>query len=379
MTVPPTLNRPERKDPEPAKLWVLITGVAVTVTIAAGIAYLVFIYVMTTYQVAPFEAARTAVTLIGVPTAAGAVFVALRNLRLKEEQLHTDRVRVVDAQRTYDLAFETEHTRREIDRENQLRARYVTAAEQIGGKSTLVRLAGVNAMAQLADEWEAKRDACVDVLCAYLRLPQRRTDDGSLDETDGEIRRTVQRLIAQGFKQSKQLEGGCKWPKTDLNLTGAALHDFRMPHASLERAVFREAVFTGSTTFIGSTFRDADFYRATFDGATFSGCSFSRASFAGTTFNKDVRFKRAIFTGMITFTHATFHLDLNLHNATSRRIITFSRTDFSRHPDYEVSGYTIAIRKSTINGDPIPDYNTKSDAVFDVEGEDDEIEDLDER
>jgi hypothetical protein len=374
---PGSAERPERLDPTPPALLYLVAGVIVTVTAAAGIAFLVFTYAMSTYQIEPFEAARTAVTLIGVPTAAGAVFVALRNLRLKEQQLHTDRQRLVDAQRTYDLAFNTEHTRRDIDRENQLRARYVTAADQIGNDSVLVRLAGVNAMAQLADEWEAKREACVDVLAAYLRLPQRRTPHvDELDAADGEVRLTVQRLIAEGFK-NKKVAGGSKWPGMTLNLRGAVLHDFRMPHTNLERALFRGTKFTGSTTFIGSTFRDADFVSAAFEGPiTFSSCIFTRVNFARTTFNKDVRFKRTSFTGMISFASAKFLGNLILDEAESKRPIAFSKTEFSRHPVREAKGYKVTIKDSFINGDPIANYNVGSKPVFDTDGEDDELEDL---
>ena len=45
-------------------------------------------------------------------------------------------------------------------------------SEQLGDyKPAAVRSAGVYAMAGLADDWEANRQTCVDVLCAYLRMP----------------------------------------------------------------------------------------------------------------------------------------------------------------------------------------------------------------
>jgi hypothetical protein len=52
-----------------------------------------------------------------------------------------------------------------------LNERFATAAEQLGSDKPAVRLAGVYAMAVLADDWEKNRQACVDVLCAYLRMP----------------------------------------------------------------------------------------------------------------------------------------------------------------------------------------------------------------
>src|SRR5262245_14329548 len=50
--------------------------------------------------------------------------------------------------------------------------RFATAAGQLGSdKPAAVRLAAVYAMAGLADDWEKNRQTCVDVLCAYLRMP----------------------------------------------------------------------------------------------------------------------------------------------------------------------------------------------------------------
>src|ERR1700739_2650634 len=57
-------------------------------------------------------------------------------------------------------------------RTRTLNERFTTAAEQLGNyNKPAVRLAGVYAMAGLADDWEENRQTCVDVLCAYLRIP----------------------------------------------------------------------------------------------------------------------------------------------------------------------------------------------------------------
>src|SRR6185369_1269436 len=52
--------------------------------------------------------------------------------------------------------------------------RFGSAAEQLANESPAVRLAGVYAMAGLADDWADKRQVCVDVLCGYLRISQER-------------------------------------------------------------------------------------------------------------------------------------------------------------------------------------------------------------
>src|SRR5215471_3908391 len=57
-------------------------------------------------------------------------------------------------------------------RTRTLNERFATAASQLGSdKPPAVQLAGVYAMAGLADDWQENRQTCVDVLCAYLRMP----------------------------------------------------------------------------------------------------------------------------------------------------------------------------------------------------------------
>ena len=105
-------------------------------------------------------------------------------------------------------------TREQLDRTlaeqrtRTLNERFATAAEQLGGdKPPAVRLAGVYAMAGLADDWPENRQTCVDVLCAYLRMPYG-PDPG--DEAPGperlafrasrEVRHTVIRVITAHLK-----------------------------------------------------------------------------------------------------------------------------------------------------------------------------------
>lgn len=302
MSTPPAAPLPEiprpnpndRPDPKPAKLWTLIVGVAAAVVLAAVLGLVVFNLTLQHLHIPAAEAARTAVTLIGVPTAAGAVFVALRNLRLKERQLHVDQQRVVDAYRTYALAFDAEHTRRTYDQERELRTRYVSAAEQIGNDSAAVRLAGVNAMAHLANDWREQRQSCVDVLCAYLRLPQLRISGGSFvnsdidDPADGEVRRTVQRLLAEGFRKGSKDESPA-WPDTDLDLDGAVLDGFTLADAVIRRASFKRTRFKGQTVFVGGSIKRVSFTHAVFLGNfRIRRSVFASSDFLAAVFEKDV-------------------------------------------------------------------------------------------
>ena len=57
------------------------------------------------------------------------------------------------------------------DRTRLLNERFTAIAAQLGDDQPAVRLAGVHAMAGLTDDWEENRQTCIDVLCAYLRMP----------------------------------------------------------------------------------------------------------------------------------------------------------------------------------------------------------------
>jgi hypothetical protein len=73
-----------------------------------------------------------------------------------------------------DLKEQRKQLDRTLDeqRTRTLNERFATAAEQLGSdKPVAVRLAGVYAMAGLADDWKEDRQTCVDVQCGYLRMP----------------------------------------------------------------------------------------------------------------------------------------------------------------------------------------------------------------
>lgn len=364
-------SRLAREDPKPINLWSLILGATLAVVFSAGVGYLVFLFVLESYKIVPAEAARTAVTLVGVPTAAGAVFVALRSLRLKEKQLHTDQLRLADAALTYDLAFDSEHNRRQSDQERELRSRYVSAAEQMGSESAAVRLAGVNAMAQLADDWHEQRQSCVDVLCAYLRLPQLKDSTGDRDAADGEVRRTVQGLIAKGFRMCGS-DGHPKWTNVDLDLRGAVLRDFQMSKAATGKASFVDAEFLGFTSFLRTDFGEANFRNARFSHTVnFADCKFGKATFYLAKFMGGARFRRATFIGAVNFAKAVFASRPSLEGVISERRIQFLHTTFGTHPDYRGEGYEVVLRGCNINGDPIPDVNVRTTFVsFDEDNDD---------
>ena len=109
--------------------------------------------------------------------------------------------------------------------------RFGAAAAQLGDHDVAVRIAGVYAMAGVADESTGlRRQQCIDVLCGYLRLPYspelgsnyqsklvltepRTGDDGSLlgqqeehleyRQNDKEVRATIVRVIGRPPARSR--------------------------------------------------------------------------------------------------------------------------------------------------------------------------------
>jgi uncharacterized protein YjbI with pentapeptide repeats len=192
--------------------------------------------------------------------------------------------------------------------EAQFLTRYNAATEQLADDKPAARLAGVYAMARLADDWSHQRQQCVDVLCACLRMPPE-------DEAgDTEVRATIVRVIADHLRRPDQ---NTSWSDLDYNFDRAQLHNVDLDDATFngKEVTFQESRFTGeNTSFQNATFSSEStrFTKATFSsestwfgGATFSGKStdFHKTTFSG----ERTGFTAATFSGERTgFTAATF-------------------------------------------------------------------------
>lgn len=179
-------------------------------------------------------------------------------------------------------------------RTRTLNERFTTAAEQLGSDKPAVGLAGVYAMAALADDWKENRQACVDVLCAYLRMPYEPDPGPDAPEpqrlafqANREVRHTVIRVVVTHLKK----DAAVSWQRLNFDFTGVVFDggDFSGAEFSGGTVSFSDAQFTGGTV----SFYDAYFTGGKVDylGAKFSGgeVDFSRAWFSGGT----VDFSRA--------------------------------------------------------------------------------------
>jgi uncharacterized protein YjbI with pentapeptide repeats len=220
-----------------------------------------------------------------------------------------------------------EEQRKQLDktlaeqRSRTLNERFAAAAGQLGDdKPPAVRLAGVYAMAGLADDWPENRQTCIDVLCGYLRLPYEPDPGENVSRPDRlafgasrEVRHTVIRVITAHL-QADMAEAK-SWQGLDFDFT-----DVVFDGGSFAGAVFSGGMVSFShAEFSGGT---VSFRRARFPGGT---VNFYAARFSGGTVNfNDARFSG----GKVYFSHAEF----------SGGTVSFSGAEFSGGTDDPLSG-----------------------------------------
>ena len=139
-----------------------------------------------------------------------------------------------------------------------LNERFASAADQLGtDKPPAVRLAGAYAMAKLADDWVENRQICVDVLCAYLRLPYE-PDPGDQApaakrlefRASQEVRYTVIRIITGHLRKGAAVS----WQGLNFDFTGVVFDggDFTFAEFSGGTVSFGDAEFSGGTVSFGT-------------------------------------------------------------------------------------------------------------------------------
>ncbi len=175
-----------------------------------------------------------------------------------------------------------------------LNDRFATATEKLGlDKPPTVRLAGVYAMAGLADDWEDNRQACIEVLSGYLRMPYAQEPGAGEEErlgflADREVRHTVIRVVTAHLRDGAKVS----WQGRNFDFTGVVF----------DGGSFRGAKFSGSgVDFIGAKFPSG---RVDFGEAEFSS---GKVAFGGAEFSGGaVDFRGARFSGgEVDFSGAT--------------------------------------------------------------------------
>jgi uncharacterized protein YjbI with pentapeptide repeats len=268
-----------------------------------------------------------------------------------------------------------------------LRERYTAATEQLGSSSFAVRLAGLYALAALADDWReidksSEQQACIDVICAYLRTPTIPMKEDVDEEhqpilvediqagskAEHEVRRTAVRIIAERTRlraamtpapdSDEEFVDG-PWSDRRFDLTGAELVDADFSSCIFDDLDLTNAQLRGRTRFSGSDLRRVRFTNACFspnglkDGrADFSAAHLRDAGFGGlritvhcwfegTQFTGSANFRKARFTKMVVFKRAHFW-----ESSTTQ----FTNVDFGAvHVDFDRARFDGLVDFSTVD------------------------------
>ncbi len=131
-----------------------------------------------------------------------------------------------------------------------LAKRYQDAASQLGSPNAAVRLAGVHAMARLADDWQQEREACVSVLCAYMRIAPASMADG-FDSGEAVVRSTIVSSMGAHLQATR-----CpNWCDCEINLTGAEIDNLNWQGITAQKGINLSHSRCGTIDFTDATFR----------------------------------------------------------------------------------------------------------------------------
>ncbi len=283
-----------------------ITSVVILVELLGWLAYRTWRPWTQAHRVQVTDLVKLSLTLVAGAAATQGLVVAYRRQRSNERD---------EAGRRDDVRLMTE--------------RFGAASSQLGSQEAATRLAGVYAMATVADEWTAQRQQCVDVLCAYLRLPYRpREEQSDFYDTERmqyepdwrrrggerEVRRTVLRTIREHLlPDSTSNWQGCTFDLNGAVLDGGSLTEILVGQNTV--LDFTDAVLVGP---------EFTFFRSTVNGIirldravveakalSFAHCTFdsdATVSFVGTSLNETkVTFSDSVFAGKaLIFIEAVF-------------------------------------------------------------------------
>ncbi|MET7816244.1 pentapeptide repeat-containing protein [Streptomyces sp. NPDC005395] len=219
------------------------------------------------------------------------------------------------------VALVVAYRRQRVDEDGAMREatrlhteRFTTAVSQLGDDSAAVRLGGVHALAGLADDAPTRdlRQTCIDVLCAYLRMPYTAEADLPPDDAAArhsylalrEVRHTVIRIIRDHLREEppgNRSWGGHNFDFTGVVFDGGDLSGSRFLSGgtvTFDRARFAAGTFDlGETRFLGG--------HMTFVNTEFAGAEVT--FHAVRTFRGSILFRRVSFTGgVVTFRKAYF-------------------------------------------------------------------------
>ncbi|WP_133884205.1 pentapeptide repeat-containing protein [Glycomyces sp. NRRL B-16210] len=275
-----------------------------------------------------------------------------RQLALRDEEMRDARL---DSERQLALRDEEMRNTRADAEQRRILDHWARAIDKLGSESSMVRIAGLHLLEELARQYEDKRQAIIDHICAYLRQhyqpPQHEATgwpgvSGPLPDLFGplppapnhevdqerQVRLEAQRILQRHLNRVEHAEE--YWEHDRIILAGAFLENIIFDDCELHGADFSSAVFVDFAEFSHAKFPT---------GATFRAARFeSTANFIEAEFDCDLEylarrkpgqvqfseqfcadFRDTIFRGDSEWTVTKFHADVTFSNA------RFSKCGFS--------------------------------------------------
>lgn len=265
------------------------------------------------------EQVKVTLTAIGGIGGVSFLVIKYRQQDIAEKQYKND-----EQERTN--AEEIENNRKFEAEKAEANKKLVDAVQQLGHQSPQVRIAGVYALADVADTYGSEKygvdynKRAVEILCGYLRTP--RSDDGAVEST-------LLRVMTQHLRSDAHSQKSA-WSELKLDLHGANfIETVDLSETKVHSADFRECIFNK-----GALFRKTEFLEPT----SFAGAHFGRdstknnADFEGAKFKKDSDFSNCNLQGE--------------NSECNEYEINFKNTCFGSNPEHEVKFYGAILRQA---------------------------------
>lgn len=321
--VSPTSNEQVDRTLKPLSLWFVVLAVASAAVFAVPLT-LWLLAIAGDDPARQIDAIRTGLTTAagtGGLFALGLAFHRQRSTeriaettRLASKRDHEERVRVAEITESDSLA------RRIIDQ-------YAKSADQLGSDKAPVRLAGLYALDKIGEENASERQAVMNLICAYLRMPfdpygYVNDDERRIISEELEVRRTAQRRITERTAYYVNPEDGSPpgefWPDVAIDLSGASLVDMSFARLRVSSLMLRNASLSGK-------------YTSFFKFKTERG-----ANFMGSTFNGPVDFSYARFMHVVNFVDVKFMANTIFRGTQFRGMARLDRCHFASSFEFDV-------------------------------------------
>ncbi|PJM73533.1 hypothetical protein CS006_05765 [Bifidobacterium primatium] len=200
-----------------------------------------------------------------------------------------------------DAKLRQDHEQAEMKRiDDQLQ----TAINQLGHDKAAVRIAGVNALVDIADHYAGYRQRVVDILCGYLRSDRSDYKDDTGIQNDKAVESTIFATMREHLQKPENVENSVMrkrlWNDYTFDFHGMHVtEDVDLSNIELRHRVdFHEAYFHNEFQCKTTLFLEvADFTKTIFE---------NDAVFFNTIFNKEALFTKSRFKRPALLTGTTF-------------------------------------------------------------------------